>query len=163
MPTLPPELLQSIERGTTSAPGQQPASQAQQKTARAPVNGHAAPPAQRRTADQAAEVQRQKIVAPLSEALARAVNSDPTTGRPVAPTQPRPPANGIPPLPSEPVRGNGTPPPVNSAPQVQPDFSTLPPSIAKSLARLAGGSAPLSGEGAKGDAPRPEQKIASKG
>jgi diguanylate cyclase (GGDEF)-like protein len=164
MPTLPPELLQSIERGTTSAPGQQLASAAQQKPARAPVNGHAAPPTQRRPADQAAEVQRQKIVAPLSEALARAVSSDPTTGRPAAPTPPRPPANAVPPLPSEPpVRVNGSQQPAVDTPQPQPDFSTLPPSIAKSLARLAGGSAPLSGEGANGDALRPEQKIASKG
>jgi hypothetical protein len=43
----------------------------------------------------------------------------------------------------------------------QPDFSTLPPSIAASLARLAG-NAPASGEPENG-APRTEQKIASKG
>jgi len=42
----------------------------------------------------------------------------------------------------------------------QPDFSTLPPSIAASLARLASGD-PL--QKSEGTQPRKEPKIASKG
>jgi hypothetical protein len=152
MPALPPELLQSMERGSATA----------QQALRPAVNGHAAPPPQLRVPDQTAEAQRQSIVTPLSDALARATSSDPTTGRPAAP---RAPANGMSPVPpTEPSpRLNGTPPPPPvSAPPAPPDFSTLPPSIAASLARLAGNT-PAKGEKAAGDAPRTEQKIASKG
>ncbi|ADJ24693.1 diguanylate cyclase/phosphodiesterase with PAS/PAC and periplasmic/7TM domain sensor(s) [Hyphomicrobium denitrificans ATCC 51888] len=154
-PSLPPELLQTMER--RSVPPQNP---------RAPANGHAAPgaPPFRPAAEPApAAPPRQAILAPLSEALARAAASDPTTGRP-APQ--RPPANGMPPAsPGEPQPRRAEaplppPPPVNVTPS-QPDFSTLPPSIAASLARLAG-NAPASGEPENG-APRTEQKIASKG
>ncbi len=155
-PSLPPELLQTMERRT--APPQSP---------RAPANGHAAsvaPPF--RPAEPApAAAPRQAILAPLSEALARATASDPTTGRP-APQ--RPPANGMPSAaPSEPQQPRRTeappppPPPVNVSPS-QPDFSTLPPSIAASLARLAG-NASSTGEPDTGATPRNEQKIASKG
>jgi EAL domain-containing protein (putative c-di-GMP-specific phosphodiesterase class I) len=153
-PSLPPELLQTMER--RSAPPQNP---------RAPANGHAAPgaPPFRPAAEPAPAAQpRQAILAPLSEALARAAASDPTTGRP-APQ--RLPANGTPPAQQgepQPRRNEAPPPPppVNVTPS-QPDFSTLPPSIAASLARLAG-NAPASGEPENG-APRTEQKIASKG
>jgi hypothetical protein len=155
MPALPPALLQSMERGSASA----------QQGLRPPANGHAAPPSPVRAPDQAAEVQRQSIVAPLSEALARATSSDTTTGRPAAPRAPAPLTNGTPPMPpSEPQpRLNGTPPPPPASAAPAPDFSTLPPSIAASLARLAG-NAPAKGEKGAGDtSPRTEQKIASKG
>jgi EAL domain-containing protein (putative c-di-GMP-specific phosphodiesterase class I) len=151
-PSLPPELLQSMER--RSAPPQ---------GARPPANGHASPVApQFRTVEQEAAAQRQAIVAPLSDALARATSSDPTTGRPAAL---RSPANGMSPVPPpEPsLRLNETPPPpVIASPAQQPDFSTLPPSIAASLARLAGG-APVKEESGAADTSRTEQKIASKG
>ena len=157
-PSLPPELLQTMERRT--APPKNP---------RAPANGHAAPVAPPfRPAEQApAAAPRQAILAPLSEALARATASDPTTARP-APQ--RSPANGMASAPpSEPQQPRRTeappppppPPPVNVSPS-QPDFSTLPPSIAASLARLAG-NASSTGEPDTGATPRNEQKIASKG
>jgi EAL domain-containing protein (putative c-di-GMP-specific phosphodiesterase class I) len=155
MPALPPALLQSMERGSASA----------QQGLRPPANGHAAPPSQVRAPDQAAEAQRQNIIAPLSEALARATSSDPTTGRPTAPRAPAPPTNGTQPMPPSepPQRLNGAPPPPPASAAPAPDFSTLPPSIAASLARLAG-NAPAKGEKGAGDtSPRTEQKIASKG
>ena len=156
MPALPPALLQSMERGSASA----------QQGLRPPANGHAVPPSQVRAPDQAAEVQRQSIIAPLSEALARATSSDTTTGRPAAPRAPAPLTNnGTPPIPPSepPPRLNGTPPPPPASAAPAPDFSTLPPSIAASLARLAG-NAPAKGDKGAGDtSPRTEQKIASKG
>jgi diguanylate cyclase (GGDEF)-like protein len=155
-PSLPPELLQTIERRSSPPP-----------SARAPGNGHAGPPpaSQFRPPEQPAAAPRQAILAPLSDALARASASDPTTGRPATS---RPPANGMtPPPPAEPPPRTAEAPslplphPAGASPS-QPDFSTLPPSIAASLARLAGG-APVKGEPDSGEPSRKEQKLASKG
>jgi EAL domain-containing protein (putative c-di-GMP-specific phosphodiesterase class I) len=160
MPALPPEVLRSLERGPASVPAS-----AQAGSPRPLPNGHAAPAApasQRRVAEQAAEAQRHNLVAPLSEAFARATSSSPTTGRPAASRSSGPDVS-LPPPPSEaPPRLNGTSPTPVITPPSQPDFSTLPPSIAASLARLAGGQ-PAKGEAAAGDTPNVEQKIASKG
>lgn len=104
---------------------------------------------------------RQNIVSPLAEALARA-SAAPAPSQPqaVPPAQtapaPQPPLTGTPIpaslrsdtptiLPPPPLPGNGTGTGFPSQPSTQPDFSTLPPSIAASLARLAG--APLPGNG----------------
>lgn len=154
-PSLPPELLQSMERSRTAPP----------QTRRAPANGHTVPVApQFRAVEPAAAAQRQPIVAPLSDALARATGSNPTAGRPAGLHAP---ANGVSPVPpSEPQpRLKETPPPPPppvSALPAQPDFSTLPPSIAASLARLAG-NGPLQGDSDTGETSANEQKIASKG
>jgi hypothetical protein len=98
------------------------------------------------------------IVAPLSEALARATN--PTTGRPASNGGQQ--RNGKPAMPGDqppPLNGSSAPPAASEVSQ-QPDFSTLPPSIAASLARLASGE-PL--PKTEGSPPRKESKIASKG
>jgi diguanylate cyclase (GGDEF)-like protein len=150
MPALPAELLQNIEMN--SAPAAQ--------GLRPSLNGHAAPPASRpRPApERMADGQRPNIIAPLSEALNRAANTDVTTGRPASPRfqqrndVPFPPAVSEPP----PVPGGASSPSAT-----QPDFSTLPPSIAKSLARLAGETS--AANAGSGDAPKAEPKIASKG
>ena len=130
------------------------------------VDGYAVPVAPPfRAVEPAVAAQRQAIVAPLSNnALARATGSDPTTGRPMAP---RTPANGVSPVPpvepqprlNEPAP---PPPPAVSPPPAQPDFSTLPPSIAASLARLAG-NGPMKGDSDTAETSTNEQKVASKG
>jgi hypothetical protein len=160
MPALPPELLQNIERTSGSAP------QAQRKPS-GKGHGQSAPkpsapgPLPTPVADRTASPPGPNIMAPLSEALARASNTPPTTGRPApAGTSQR---NGHAPPPAK------EPPPVNAAPPLptpnestqQPDFSTLPPSIAASLARLAGGEPPPKTMG--GPPSRSEPKVASKG
>jgi diguanylate cyclase (GGDEF)-like protein len=158
MPALPPELLQNIERTSGTAP----------RTHRPPSgNGQAVPTpppgsGPERAAGRPADKPLPNIVAPLSEALARAANTNPTTGRPAPQTNAQP-RTGKPATPGDkpPPPLNGTsssPPPVNEA--QQPDFSTLPPSIAASLARLASGD-PL--QKSEGTQPRKESKIASKG
>ncbi|HVJ76364.1 MAG TPA: EAL domain-containing protein [Hyphomicrobium sp.] len=160
MPALPPELLQNIERTSGSAP------QAQRKPS-GKGHGQSAPkpsapgPLPTPVADRTASLSGPNIMAPLSEALARASNTPQTTGRPApAGTSQR---NGHAPPPAK------EPPPVNAAPPLptpnestqQPDFSTLPPSIAASLARLAGGEPPPKTMG--GPPSRSEPKVASKG
>jgi hypothetical protein len=155
MPALPPELLQNIERTSGAAP----------RTQRPPSagNGQAvptSPPASERAAIRGADKPLPNIVAPLSEALARAANTNPTTGRPTPPDAQQ--HKGKPATPGDkppPLNGASSPPPANESSQ-QPDFSTLPPSIAASLARLASGD-PL--QKSEGTQPRKESKIASKG
>ena len=155
MPALPPELLQNIERTSGAAP----------RTQRPPSagNGQAvptSPPASERAAIRGADKPLPNIVAPLSEALARAANTNPTTGRPTPPDAQQ--HKGKPATPGDkpaPLNGASSPPPANETSQ-QPDFSTLPPSIAASLARLASGD-PL--QKSEGGPPRKESKIASKG
>ena len=126
---------------------------------------------------------RPNIVTPLAEALVRAS----ANLAPVQPPQPQPQfspsASMSPPVPPRdngpvvlPVNRRRCPStarrpaksPVSLSPSTmpastQPDFSSLPPSIAKSLARLAG-TAPAArteDKGAGSDAPMPERKIAS--
>jgi diguanylate cyclase (GGDEF)-like protein len=116
---------------------------------------------------------RPGIVAPLSEALARATSS------PNPQPPPPPPASlGAKPVHTQtavsPVAGEPPPLPPGSIsaalaaaaiPSTQPDFSSLPPSIAASLARLAGGATPTT-EGkpatSSSGTPRTETKVASK-
>jgi hypothetical protein len=119
-------------------------------------------------------------VTPLAEALVRA-SANPA---PVLPPQPQPqlsPSISIPPRNNSPIVSAGEPPPLPLAdvpttkshsttqpstmpPSTQPDFSSLPPSIAASLARLAGGVPVVrtEGKGAGSDAPKTEPKISSK-
>ena len=123
------------------------------------------------------------IVTPLAEALERA-SAQPV---PVLPLPPQPQLAPASMPPSAPPLRNGSPaiaageppplpvgdvpttkPPVTRSPSAmppstQPDFSSLPPSIAASLARLAGGVLVVKteGKGADSDTPRTEPKIAS--
>ncbi len=123
------------------------------------------------------------IVTPLAEALERA-SAQPGPVLPLSPQPQLAPASMPPSAP--PLRNGGPgiaagePPPLpvgdvpttkspatrspsTMPPSTQPDFSSLPPSIAASLARLAG-SAPAvrtEGKGADSDTPRTEPKIAS--
>jgi hypothetical protein len=125
------------------------------------------------------------IVTPLAKALERASANPPpahrpaTKGRPsskrhngsaVEPPPVKPPPPPIPAAqiaaPVVPVAAPVTAPPTTPStmpPSTQPDFSSLPPSIAASLARLAGGSLPVSPT-QKGDAgaPAPQVKPVSK-
>jgi hypothetical protein len=126
------------------------------------------------------------IVTPLAKALERASANPPppahrsaTKGRPsskrhngsaVEPPPVKPPPPPIPAAPIAapvvPVSAPVTAPPTAPStmpPATQPDFSSLPPSIAASLARLAGGSLPASPT-QKGDAgaPAPQVKSVSK-
>ncbi|HVZ06174.1 EAL domain-containing protein [Hyphomicrobium sp.] len=165
VPALPPELLQNIERTSGTSPRHNP---------KPPVNGHAAPVSPAAGSTSAPGIgspskppvtaSPPNIMAPLSEALARAASATPTTGRPAPASTAQPQRNGNSVSPVEAAatpRTNGAmSPPPNETTQ-QPDFSTLPPSIAASLARLAGGEPVPKTSG--GPAPRPEPKIASKG
>jgi diguanylate cyclase (GGDEF)-like protein len=126
------------------------------------------------------------IVAPLAEALERA-SAQPGPVLPLPP-QPQPQLAPVSMPPSTPSLRNGSPivsaggeppplpagdvpatkPPATRPPSAmpsstQPDFSSLPPSIAASLARLAGGAPVVrtEGKGADSDTPRTEPKIAS--
>ncbi len=69
----------------------------------------------------------------------------------VPPNEPPPPLPGL-------VKPGAVPP------STQPDFSTLPPSIAASLARLAGGLPPpaANGEGVSPETQKGDVKVASK-
>jgi hypothetical protein len=181
-PTVSPEMLANVD-AMAPPPMQRPH-----------VNGHAAPPSMLPPPNPQHTFNdtRQNIVSPLAEALQRAANTPPprTMPLPPAPQQQRaapPPAthlvgtpigatNGasvappvIPPAAppiaatvseSPPVRSSPPPPP----PPPQPDFSTLPPSIAKSLARLAGGVPPANGANdvASTETPKAEQTLAPK-
>jgi hypothetical protein len=115
------------------------------------------------------------IVSPLAEALARAsvVAPPQQVGPHPSSVSPPPPIAGspipallrsdtptiLPPAapPPLPVNGNGSGFP--SEPSTQPDFSTLPPSIAASLARLAGTPLPSSGKTGGGPAQRTAENI----
>jgi EAL domain-containing protein (putative c-di-GMP-specific phosphodiesterase class I) len=126
------------------------------------------------------------IVTPLAKALERASTSQPPAPRQVTKGQrpsgrrhngsaadPRPIKPPPPPIPAVPIAAPVIPvaapvtaPPTMPStmpPSTQPDFSSLPPSIAASLARLAGGALPGS-PAQKGDAgaPVPESKPVSK-
>jgi diguanylate cyclase (GGDEF)-like protein len=116
---------------------------------------------------------RPNIISPLAEALARAANNPAPSLAPLSgPPPPAPPAhptprNSVPPPPvgpPPPMPANGASPAPPSAPQ--PDFSTLPPSIAASLARLAGNvpAAPSTAD-AKSDTQEPKtvSKVGSSG
>ena len=90
--------------------------------------------------DRPPEQAQPNIVSPLAEALARASSTPPPPAPPASSIVPASlrsdtptgvPATAPPPLPPN---GAG----FTSHPSTQPDFSTLPPSIAASLARLAG-------------------------
>jgi diguanylate cyclase (GGDEF)-like protein len=123
------------------------------------------------------------IVSPLAEALARASAAPPTAAPQSSPAPgpgapipaalrsdtPSMPPTAPPPLPFE---NKGVA--FASEPAMQPDFSTLPPSIAASLARLAGGplptplpnggktaGGPASSDSGSKDAPKP--KVGSAG
>ncbi len=138
-------------------------------TAAPPMNGTpAVPPLSRPMPDRSTDDQRKNIVSPLADALARASATPPPPQAPVA-QSPIPaslrsdtptivPPTAPPPLPAN---GAGFP----SQPATQPDFSTLPPSIAASLARLAGTPLPgdrTAGGPAKSDGASAEPKKASK-
>jgi len=159
MPALPPELLQNIERTSGAAPQAQrkPASK-DQSAPKQSAPGPLPPP----VADRIASPPGPNIMAPLSEALARASNTPPTTGRPAPAGTSQRNGHAAPPAAKEPPPVNAAPPlPTANESTQQPDFSTLPPSIAASLARLAGGE-PLP-KTMGGPAPRSEPKVASKG
>ncbi|SFV36889.1 EAL domain-containing protein [Hyphomicrobium facile] len=142
-------------------------------------NGSPLPSIMQPPKDRAPERAPPNIVSPLANALARASAAPPpapAATTPPLPTSPLaapsivpaslrsdtptivPPTSAPPPLPSN---GAGFP----SQPSTQPDFSTLPPSIAASLARLAGTPLPTgrtSGGPASPDATTSEQKAAPK-
>ena len=142
-------------------------------------NGSPLPSIMQPPKDRAPERAPPNIVSPLANALARASAAPPpapAATTPALPTSPLaapsivpaslrsdtptivPPPSAPPPLPSN---GAGFP----SQPSTQPDFSTLPPSIAASLARLAGTPLPTgrtSGGPASPDATTSEQKAAPK-
>ncbi len=149
----------------------------------------APPPHARGGADRLAEEHRKNIVSPLAEALARA-SATPAQAAPVPPGPPPSPINGIPPN-GAPITGTpipaslrsdtptimstAAPPPLPangatgfpSQPATQPDFSTLPPSIAASLARLAGtplpgGDKTSGGPAAASDGAAPDAKRVPK-
>ncbi|MBS0233368.1 MAG: EAL domain-containing protein [Proteobacteria bacterium] len=137
----------------------------------APVNGAPnAPPLARQMPERSPEEQRKNIVSPLADALARASATPPPP--PQAPVASPPNSAALrsdtptilptkAPPPPLPVNGTGFP----SEPATQPDFSTLPPSIAASLARLAGTPLPgerTSGGPAKADAAAVDSKKAPK-
>jgi hypothetical protein len=112
--------------------------------------------------------QRKNIVSPLADALARASATPPPIQASAPPAQISASLRSdtptiVPPKapPPSPTNGAGFPP--QSA--TQPDFSTLPPSIAASLARLAGTPLPAdrtSGGPPKTDGASGEPKNASK-
>jgi diguanylate cyclase (GGDEF)-like protein len=129
-------------------------------------NGRPAAPQPRSAPERSPEEQRKNLVSPLADALARASANPP------------PPPSGVTPSPLPPPQRSDTPtiipakapppmPPNGAAPSaqtgMQPDFSTLPPSIAASLARLAGSTLPAdrtSGGPAKADgAPGDAKKV----
>lgn len=149
-------------------------------------------PPSRQAPDRTQQDERSKnIVSPLAEALARASASPapPPAGAPSAPSQaaspPPSPRTGtpipaslrsdtptiIPPTAPPPLPGNGNGSGFPSQPSTQPDFSTLPPSIAQSLARLAGAPLPGNGNTAGGPAssesasrePKKPSKVGSAG
>ncbi|WP_245279921.1 EAL domain-containing protein [Hyphomicrobium sp. 99] len=105
-------------------------------------NGSPLPSIMQPAKDRPPETSQPNIVSPLAEALARASATPPPPPAPPAPSVA--PASlrsdsptGIPPAaPPPPLPANGAG--FSSVPSTQPDFSTLPPSIAASLARLAG-------------------------
>jgi len=139
------------------------------------------PPAFARPAqqDRPPNEQRPNIVSPLAEALVRASATPP-------PQAPMPPPGapsvipaslrsdtptGVPPTAPPPLPANGANNGANGAsgfpsqPGTQPDFSTLPPSIAASLARLAGTPLPTgrtSGGPAQGGSDEPK-KVSNAG
>ncbi|HET6389731.1 EAL domain-containing protein [Hyphomicrobium sp.] len=83
------------------------------------------------------KAQPNTIVNPLAEALARASSTPPPPAPSIVPASLRSDTpTGMPPAAPPPIPPNGAGFP--SHPATQPDFSTLPPSIAASLARLAG-------------------------
>jgi hypothetical protein len=157
VPAPPPALLQNVD--LKSVPPSHP-------PLRSPVNGNGHAVTQTRSKAVTERPPNPDIMAPLSEALARVSKTDPTTGRPAAaPSATVQRKEAPPPLTSETPRpaslnGNHT---VASSGELQPDFSTLPPSIAASLARLAGNGPPPKTQGVAGDVPKKEPKIASKG
>jgi diguanylate cyclase (GGDEF)-like protein len=144
--------------------------------------GHTSPPSARQARDRPHEDPRKNIVSPLAEALARASAAPLPQGAPgpsMSPPSPISespipaalrsdtptiiPSRAPPPLPAN---GAGFP----SQPATQPDFSTLPPSIAASLARLAGTSLPSAGKTSGGPAadgaskdPQKAPKVGSAG
>jgi diguanylate cyclase (GGDEF)-like protein len=114
-----------------------------------PLTGSPAPPFARSAPDRTPNEPPPNIVSPLAEALARASATPPPPGQPPAAPSFVPaslrsdtptgfPPVAPPPLPADGTNGAGFP----SQPSTQPDFSTLPPSIAASLARLAGSPLP---------------------
>ncbi|MBS0252342.1 MAG: sensor domain-containing phosphodiesterase, partial [Proteobacteria bacterium] len=171
---------------TIPPPSMSPQASNRQAPPMAPV-----PPSSRQAPDRKhQEESGNNIVSPLAEALARASASPaPSPGAPSAPSQSAPPAPSprsgtpipaslrsdtptiIPPTAPPPLPGNGNASGFPSQPSTQPDFSTLPPSIAQSLARLAGtplpgngntGGAPASGDGASRETKKPS-KVGSAG
>lgn len=117
---------------------------------------------QRLSPERTPEEQRKNIVSPLADALVRASTAPPPQPQPPAPPSPAPaPLRSdtptiVPPKAPPPLPPNGASFPAQSA--TQPDFSTLPPSIAASLARLAG--TPLPGDRTSGSAPKTSQDSA---
>ncbi|MFT3732312.1 MAG: EAL domain-containing protein [Hyphomicrobium sp.] len=139
---------------TQPIPGQPPARKA---------NGThpAAPPELKPLPDE-----HKNIVSPLAEALARASSSPPPVGTPIAPSLRSDTPTIIPSSPPPPLPANGNGVSFPSDPSNQPDFSTLPPSIAASLARLAGapttGSVKTAGGPATSDGASAEPKKPTK-
>ena len=138
-----------------------------------PLTGSSPPPFARSAPDRTPNEPPPNIVSPLAEALARASATPPLPGPPpaapsIVPASLRsdtptgfPPA-APPPLPADGTNGAGFP----SQPSTQPDFSTLPPSIAASLARLAGSPLPTgrtSGGPAIGESSGEPKKVSNAG